>query len=683
MRSQSALVGIFVDSILCVSVVLGDSSPPVTPVPAEPALTVTKDAGTNSVVFNWTVPGGTSPFALSRSTNPNFATGPAVPLQGGLTGTNATDSGVLTDGNNYFYKVDDSYDGPRVLGLSVNQALPGTVITASGVNFDPTASSNTVFVNEVGVVATSSTDTSVQFTVPTGAVSGYLRVENPTGSSRPVPFTILNSATPLSNITSLAVDSGHTAFVTDVGTAATSDKIYKINADHTLTQVGGLNDPTGLGIDASDFVYYGNSFNDPGNAGLIRKTNSAGTESDFGNGGCGSPQVTSWIYGVGVDNIGGTSVYEWDRNISGIKKVPPGAGACASTLYISNLGILAARPQGVVANNNASSPRAHNLTISLPAPEIREYSTGPTPALLKSWTPATVPFSSVAQLAIVPDPNQRLLIADRTGNKVVLLNQSTDASLALDWNVTNPRAVAVDTLPDGRVNALVGEATSVKAFPLAFSVVNVQIWKETGAGVPDVKILEWFENAKAYWLTVRVNLRLRGMTTFTDPSLRDLDKKVLTYHVGDPYQFTSEETSLFSMRASDPRDLNIFVVRNLINVDTQAVLTDPGGYTVTHDLRSNVTDATNSGIVISAAILQAASNRGADKTVMAHEIGHALLYQGSWPEMDEHFSHTTHALYTKGFLMDHVADPSNTRIDSDEANNISTNGPFIIFRSDP
>jgi hypothetical protein len=165
--------------------------------------------------------------------------------------------------------------------------------------------------------------------------------------------------------------------------------------------------------------------------------------------------------------------------------------------------------------------------------------------------------------------------------------------------------------------------------------------------------------------------------------LRDLDKKVQSYSVGDPYQFTPEETALFSMRASDPRDLNIYVVRNLINVDTQAVLSDPGGYTLTNDLRSNVTDITNSGIVISAAIVQKAANRGIDKVVMAHEIGHALLYQGTWAETNEHYSHATHALYTKGFLMNQLADPSNTRIDSDEANNISTNGPFIVFRSDP
>ena len=401
------------------STALGDSSPPTTPVPAAPVVTVTKDTGTNSVVVNWTAPGGTSPFALSRSQNPNFAVGPAAPLQGGIGGTSASDTGVLNDGNTYFYKVDDTFDGPTVLALSASQALPGTVVTANGVNFDATASANTVYVNDVGAVATASTATSVQFALPAGAVSGYLRVENTTGSSRPVPFTVLNSATPLSNITSLAVDSGHTAFVTDVGTAATSDKVYKINPDYTLTQVGALNDPTGLGIDASDFVYYGDSFNDAANAGSIRKTNSAGSESVYGTAGCGSPQVTSWIYGVGVDNILGTTVYVWDRNISSIKKVPP--GPCASTVYIASLGILGARPQGVVVNNNASSPRAHNLTITLTAPEIREYSTGPTPTIVKSWTPATVPFSSVAQLAIVPDPNQRLLIADRNGNKIVLL----------------------------------------------------------------------------------------------------------------------------------------------------------------------------------------------------------------------------------------------------------------------
>src|SRR5262245_55481562 len=129
--------------LLGCSKAFGDSSPPTTPVPAAPVLSVTKDTGTNSVAFNWTAPGGTSPFALSRSQNPNFAVGPAVALQGGIGGTSATDTGVLNDGNTYFYKVDDTFDGPTVLALSASQALPGTVVTANGVNFDSTASANT------------------------------------------------------------------------------------------------------------------------------------------------------------------------------------------------------------------------------------------------------------------------------------------------------------------------------------------------------------------------------------------------------------------------------------------------------------------------------------------------------------------------------------------------------------
>ena len=67
---------------------------------------------------------------------------------------------------------------------------------------------------------------------------------------------------------------------------------------------------------------------------------------------------------------------------------------------------------------------------------------------------------------------------------------------------------------------------------------------------------------------------------------------------------------------------------------------------------------------------------------MAHEIGHALIYLGSWMQASEHLM-PNGVLYPVGSLMRTPADPRNTRFDAAEENNISTNGPFIIFRSDP
>ncbi|MCA1625434.1 MAG: hypothetical protein LC778_16875 [Acidobacteria bacterium] len=68
-----------------------DSQPPTTPSPADAVVTVSKNTGTNSVDFSWTA--SAAPYALIRSTNPNFnLTSPAPsPLAGGLTGTTTAD----------------------------------------------------------------------------------------------------------------------------------------------------------------------------------------------------------------------------------------------------------------------------------------------------------------------------------------------------------------------------------------------------------------------------------------------------------------------------------------------------------------------------------------------------------------------------------------------------------------
>lgn len=70
-----------------------------------------------------------------------------------------------------------------VSSFSPQSGPAGTVITITGTNFDPVAINNTVFFGHVKAVASAVTSTTLQVTVPTGALSQYLAVNKPCGAT--------------------------------------------------------------------------------------------------------------------------------------------------------------------------------------------------------------------------------------------------------------------------------------------------------------------------------------------------------------------------------------------------------------------------------------------------------------------------------------------------------------------
>ncbi|MCA1625433.1 MAG: hypothetical protein LC778_16870 [Acidobacteria bacterium] len=585
----------------------------------------------------------------------------------------------------YYYLIFDAYGktdtgGVVIWSLNPSTAAPGTVINGTAIALDPVASDNKIWINDVMVPATSVGTVSFSFTVPANAVSGFLVLENSFGSSNPVYFTVYEGSSTYANISSVAVSSANTVFVSDTGTAGTSDRVFKINSDETHTQVGALNEATGMAVDSSNSVYYGNALNDAvNNSGTIEKTDFFGTELFHGRGGCISPFTASWVFGIGVDKdySGGTPrIYQWDRANNSVRHVPSGGSCGTSPVLISGFTGLAGLPQGIAANNNLSSSHFHNLTVTTGNPQVREYSSSY--SLLKTYTTSNLNLSQPSQIAHVSQPAERLLITNKSGNNVVMLNQTTDKYLTLDWPLTSPRAIGIDPVSTTRADTVVGEQFRMKRFPLAFHTVYVQVFRETGSQADQNEIMLWFNRARQYFMRCRVNLVLRTITEFTDAALRDIDANDPQ---SDPYSFTSEELSLFSMRSSTATDLNVYVVRFIIDPDTQTQ--EVLGYAVVEDSFSNVTDISNSGIVIAGGRLEHPNNRGQVLTTLAHEIGHALIYKPAW-SFSEHMNlgGTNYVVNDKN-LMIRGKDAKSTDLDADQCNNLGGNIASIDFRSDP
>jgi len=91
----------------------------------------------------------------------------------------------------YTYDADGNItkiDTPTIAlyNLSPSSGTVGTSVTIYGVGFSPTSSQNSVIIqgipNWVTATITSSTQTTIVFTVPTGATSGHLLVSSPAGS---------------------------------------------------------------------------------------------------------------------------------------------------------------------------------------------------------------------------------------------------------------------------------------------------------------------------------------------------------------------------------------------------------------------------------------------------------------------------------------------------------------------
>lgn len=84
-------------------------------------------------------------------------------------------------------------NSPYVSGVVPNSAAVGTPLVLRGIRFAVPAASNSIYFNGVKAIPTNGSETTLEVTVPAGAVSGPLRVESPAGASNGVAFMVLNA----------------------------------------------------------------------------------------------------------------------------------------------------------------------------------------------------------------------------------------------------------------------------------------------------------------------------------------------------------------------------------------------------------------------------------------------------------------------------------------------------------
>ena len=550
------------------------SNLPTTVVP-EPVLTVNKNPGTGEVVLTWT--GTTGPYTAPRNTNPNFSGSPAAQIiASGVLGTEFRDT-VLNDGVSYYYTVEDVNTVPQVYSASTNSGVPGTAVTLTGVGFDPASpGDNEVLVGGTPAAIISVSSTTLTYTTPPG-LSGYVVVRNKSGRAvGQVHYVVATSG--LNRISSLAVDSAHIPFVADTGDGIGAwDRVFTFDPSTGVrTEVGLLNEATGLPTDNSNRVYYGNGVVTPANFGSIKRTSSSGGEAVFrtcGNSGS-TPQDPCNVFGIAIDpsltdfGIEGR-VYVADGAALAQKvRIVPSAAAPV-TDFATGLSF-GSGPRGIVVDRNSTSPLFHDVFVSDSTSGRRFNSaTVPSPPAEKTYNSTNASIFSPRQLAIAPvAPKERLLVVDDGLGRVVVINPLTDKFKVIGIPLTSPRAIALDQDANGVTFAYVGEATRVLKFPIHARTVYVAIWIADNV-IPPLEVQRQVDVARAALEKCGIDLQVRSINGFSAGALLDLE----VVNLSDPHQIcgdpllerTTQKTALLnntSRRSAESTGLNVYYVHS-------------------------------------------------------------------------------------------------------------------------
>jgi hypothetical protein len=690
--------------LLATATVWAVSTEPPTPRP-EPTLTLAKDTGTGDVVLSWIAT--TGPYAVVRSTSADFfgLVAPQV-LTAGLSGTTFRDP-VLTDGIAYYYSIEDANAPPKVHSLSINAGLPGDSVTLTGTGFAATLGDYQVFVTGVPATVTAVTSTTLTFTVPAGVVTGSVVVLTPNGADAGRLLYVVAAGspsafvTPLENISTVAVDAAHIPFVADRGTTATADKVHKFDpATGSLTQVGAIAEPIGLATDSAtpNHVYYGSSVADINNFGTIRRTDSSGTDSVFGF--CGDstamPVENCWVWAVGVDpdltDFGAQGrVYVADRNHNTIKIAKPvGSPGLPYVVFAPSPGLFLAAPRGIVVDRNAASPFFHDVFVSRSA-TVERYSSAIPAVLEKTYDSTNSPILNPGQMAITPSAaasasGERLLIADRNQNRIVMINPATDKTKTIGIPLSSPRGIAVDQDVNGKNFAYVAEQARVLKFPI-YRTVFVVPWIADGANISATQVRRQVEAASRSLEPCGIEVKIRDdkVNTFTPGALLDLeitDWSVPTNVCGGAtLTRTGEEATLLddtSRRSVVTSDVNLYYVRAFtVGATTPNVAAE----TITADCftAAGVSDSANSGIIVS---MNSVRKFSADTIyVIGHELGHALIGRLQWTSLDEHKNQAGMTYATPNIMTPILSASRWVFGDTDQCLNI--NADNNIFRGDP
>jgi YD repeat-containing protein len=129
-------------------------------------------AASNTVTF-----AGTAATVTSASTTQLTVTVPT----GALTGTIAVSTSAGSSSSSVPFTLTTTDGRPAISSFTPNIGLPGTAVSLSGTNFEPTSSNNVTRLNGNFAAASAATATSLTTAVPTTASSGPISVATPKG----------------------------------------------------------------------------------------------------------------------------------------------------------------------------------------------------------------------------------------------------------------------------------------------------------------------------------------------------------------------------------------------------------------------------------------------------------------------------------------------------------------------
>ena len=675
--------------LLSVASANATQAPPATTYPA-PSLSVSKDTGTGDVMLSWNAT--QSPYAVLRSTGPDFFTVSPAVAGAGILSTTLRDP-VLNDGRTYFYLLDDGGAPPQALSLSPDAAIAGTNVTITGTGFDTSApSANEVYVGGVQATVTNVTSNSLTFVTPTESFSGFVVSVNSKGATDARKRLTVVVTDGLAAISSVGIDNSGSPFVSDTGTAGTSDRVFTFDPNTgNRPQRGFLGEAVGLGIaDPANKVYYGNSTVSPANYGSIRTTDAAGNDAFYGS--CGNLLTgdSCYVYGIGLDPTlfdygtnGRVFVADGAPERQKVRVVPP-TGSVTDFATGFNFGT---PPRGIVVDLDSSGPFFHHVFVS-DSTSVRQFSGAVPGVLQKTYNATNSPILDPRQMAITressgPGRSERLLIADMGQDRVIVLNPATDKARFLDIALNDPRAIATyKDAVSGKSLAYVGEPTLVVRVTV-LRTVNVVPWVADGAEISESEVRQQIQNARAIFEECGFDVHIVDdkINHFSAASLLDLEITDWSQaSCGTALSRTQEEAALLdavTRRGPNLTDLNLYFVRRFtVNGGTPPAHTI--AETVTGDCFAGLRDDTQSGVIVSVEYLR--KYAPATKRTVAHEIGHALLDRATWPSGDEHRD-PGGTYYTAPNFMQRFAAEANRVPDNNQCQNI--NSDQTIFRADP
>lgn len=351
---------------------------------------------------------------------------------------------------------------PLILtSLSPNEGWENQSITILGSGFSTEPNDNHPYFGVLPATVTAATSTSLTVTVPPGVTTGLVIVQRGSLTSNELIFTAVMensySGNAFQNLTSIVFNdkttdptsNGH-LFFSDTGTGATSDYLYEIMDDYSLTRWSFWNEQKGLPMDPSGNIYLANTTL-AGNAGLVKKYDAA-THAFTTYTNAKKYNETDSVSIVGLVYRPDGIIFAADRFHNSIRKRDP--ALLGASDFITGYALDVYMGMAMDSDNTLYFTSGGTL-----------YKT-PTAGSASVSTVATG-FTNASGIALDETTgNVLLLLADRGAGRVYLINADTGYMELVGSGFTSPRAVAFGKdKVTGELYYYVAEPTRVLRLP--------------------------------------------------------------------------------------------------------------------------------------------------------------------------------------------------------------------------